>query len=95
MFKLAKVNGDSMLPCYRHNDFLLLSTYRPKLKVGDDIVCLHPRFNTIFKRISLIKDNKIHLTGLNSISTSSQELGYVEKNDVIGRVVWHIKQPKQ
>ncbi len=93
MFKLVKVKGDSMLPCYRHNDYLILSKYLfNNLTVGDDIVCNHPHYNIIFKRIAKITNSNIYLTGLNAASTSSQDLGTISHNEIIGKVVWHIKQ---
>lgn len=93
MLKLVKVKGDSMHPCYRHNDYLLLSRlyFRP-LRPGDDVVCIHPHYQTIVKRIAEIDDNKIHLTGLNTRSTSKYHLGTISQNAIIGKVIWHIRQ---
>jgi len=91
MFKIIKVQGDSMYPCYRHNDYVVLAKYWPRhLKAGDDIVCKHKQFGTIIKRIHQILDKKIQLTGLNTSSTSQQDLGHITYKDVIGRVIWHV-----
>lgn len=94
MFKIVKVKGDSMQPCYHHNDFVLLKHVAEKaLQKGDDIVCRHHQFGLILKRIKNITLNKLELTGLNTSSTSSSMLGTINTIDVVGRVIWHIKKP--
>ncbi|MEM7026647.1 MAG: S24/S26 family peptidase [Pseudomonadota bacterium] len=90
MLKLIKVKGDSMQPCYRHNDYLLISKplFR-SISVGDDVVCKHPGIGTIFKRINKIQDKKIELKGLNMLSSNPSEIGVIRSQDIIGRVIWH------
>ena len=92
MFKLVKVKGDSMQPCYRHNDYILISKSRRKqFTVGDDVVCQHPHLGLILKRIVDINSGKLKLAGLNSLSSSPKDLGDIHKHDVIGRVIWHVR----
>ncbi len=93
MLKIVKVKGDSMQPSYRHGDYVLVTSFgKSLLNVGDDIVCQHPHFGLMLKRINAIESEQLYLTGLNSLSTSVANLGSVNRQDVVGRVVLHVKQ---
>jgi len=95
MLKIIKVQGDSMLPCYAHNDYVvLIPAWCRALQKGDDVVCRHHHFGLILKRIYNITNNELALTGLNSSSTSRKMLGHVNEKDVLGRVLWHFKKHK-
>ena len=92
MLKLLRVQGDSMWPRYRSADYVLVA--RPlwrQLRVGDDIVSNHPDFGTILKRITAIEHDHLLLTGLNSSSTSTENIGRIPYAAVLGRVILHIR----
>ena len=95
MYQFIKIKGDSMLPCYREDDYVLLikNGFR-SIRVGDDVVCNHHQYGIILKRIYKCIDDKLYLTGLNSKSTDRADLGAVENKDIIGCVIWHIKHAK-
>lgn len=93
MFRIVKVNGDSMQPCYRHNDYVVvMSPGKKSLAPGQDVVCRHPQFGNILKRIDTIKSERLYLTGLNPMSTSKADLGFITRKDVVGRVIYHFQQ---
>lgn len=82
-----------MQPCYHHNDYVLITKPLFKaLNVGDDIVCKHQQLGLILKRIKHVNKQEIELTGLNQLSSDSTALGKIKIEDVIGRVIWHIKK---
>lgn len=74
--RIVKVRGDSMLPRYRHGDYLLVGRYLwRKPRPGDDIVFRHRDLGEVFKRIDRIEDDRINVVGLNSLSTDAASLG--------------------
>ena len=92
MFRLIKIKGGSMQPDYCHNDYVLLAQWcKNALSVGDDVVCRHADAGLILKRIKNISSDGLQLTGLNARSAEPASLGNIQRRDVVGRVVWHIK----
>lgn len=92
MFKLFKVSGNSMLPQYYNNDYVISAKWIfGSLKIGDDVICHHESLGVIIKRIKKITHNKIEVTGLNSFSTNSRIIGDLDKKDIIGKVLWQFK----
>ncbi len=95
---LYRVSGDSMRPAFCEGDFVITwQTHR--LKIGDVITVNHPRYGLIIKRISQIDRSSdlpsLTLNGDNRrLSTPSDALGVVSIEQVLGKVLWHIKQPK-
>ena len=91
--KLFRVSGDSMSPQFVENDYVLAFSRRNlRLKPGQVVVVSHPLYGTIIKRIAQItNDHKLRLRGDNQQqSTSTEALGEIIQEQVIGRVVWHI-----
>ena len=81
-----------MQPCYRHDQYvLLLTTFSRRINIGDDIVCRHPSFGLILKRVLNIESGKVWLTGLNQLSTNSKLLGQIPLDSVVGKVIWCFK----
>lgn len=81
-----------MQPCFHQGDYILVSLRIKKLGVGEDIVCMHPHFGLMLKRIINIQSDGFNISGLNSLSTSQEILGKIHKEDVIGRVIWKFKK---
>lgn len=81
-----------MSPTYNHNDYIV-SAYWPFIKMykGHIVVVSHPTFNTIVKRIkSLDNQGRMQLSGDNLLSTESEKIGWVTKENLLGRVIFHI-----
>ena len=92
MLSIVRVNGDSMQPYYRHNDYVLITSLGKKLlKSGQDVVCVHPKYGKMLKRISKVQSERIYLTGLNHMSTSQADLGFINSTDVVGKVIYHLQ----
>lgn len=86
-----------MLPSFSSGDYLLIfgSSLCPP-QINQVVLVNHPRFGKIVKRISKHHpDNGYLLTGDNpQESTSSQTMGWIPKERIYGRVIWHSKAPK-
>lgn len=79
---LYKVRGASMAPTLQDGDIVLLRQGKQAL-TGSIIVTNHPRLGKIIKRVN----QSGHLEGDGPDSTCAEDLGAVEKTNVIGRAV--------
>lgn len=94
MLKLFKVAGQSMHPKLAEGDFVLASMRFYRLRIDDVVVVSHPLYCTLIKRIQHIDAEKgILLTGENRCSVSSEQMGWINKSRVLGKVIYSIKQP--
>lgn len=97
MLRFYKVVGVSMTPTLYPGDYVLCLT-QPlfRLKKNQVVVVNHPKYQKIIKRIRQACDNRGYsLTGDNSQSTSSQELGFVTQESVVGLVLLKIANKRK
>ena len=89
MLRFYKVVGASMTPTLHQNDYVLCLTWPLfRFRTSQLVVVNHPRYQTIIKRIQRVSDNRNYwLVGDNPQSTSSQELGFVTQEDIVGLVL--------
>jgi signal peptidase I len=95
-FSIFRIKGESMAPTYTEGDFVLLAkspSVINKLSIDDDIVFEHQTYNKMIKRIIAIQpDNRFLVRGLNPASISIVEIGPIDKNIIIGKVIFHISK---
>jgi nickel-type superoxide dismutase maturation protease len=95
MFHLSlhKIQGDSMLPVFKPNDFVFsLSRYKSRYQVNDVVIVQHPSLGKIIKRIKNMEKNHVLLVGDNlQQSTSTKSMGRLPLELIKGRVIWHIR----
>ena len=99
MLKVIKVTGNSLSPFFLSGDFVLVSTfYRhfKNLKEGDSVVFNHPEYGQMIKFIVTNYPDSEHfkVAGSNENSISSHKLGLIPYSDLIGKVIFHIKQTR-
>lgn len=92
---LFKVSGSSMNPVISHGDIIICSILPyvfSNPKIGDLVVFLDKKRGERFvKRIQKIKKDTYFCTGDNSgESLDSRILGWVEKKDILGKVLYII-----
>lgn len=81
-----------MAPNYNPDDFVVSFGRRNKqYRINDVVVVEHPVYGRIIKRVVGIDSGKLLLAGDNPASTSSNQLGWLTKDQVIGKVIWHIE----
>lgn len=100
MIRVIKVAGNSLTPEYQEGDFVVLITARflmGKLKVGDAIVFRHEAYGTMVKKIARIESSGaiLYVTGSHPLSVDSNRFGPIRKDALIGKVIWHIRKPRQ
>ncbi len=105
MIKIIRVTGNSLAPEFREGDFVVLTTLAPRvlpslfflsLKPGDVLVFRHKDHGTMIKKFDHYEGDQDHLyvTGTHSLSVDSSQLGPIGKEDLIGKVIWHIPRPR-
>jgi len=99
MLKIIKVTGKSLSPFFLPGDYVLVSTYRPGYKYlqsGTVIVFQHTEFGRLIKRVhtNFPGSENLKVSGSHENSISSHKLGLIHYSDLIGKVIFHIKQPR-
>ena len=97
MLKILKVNGDSLTPEFQQGDFVLVSKI-PFIFIppspGDVIAFHQPGYGLLIKRIQNINpDGGVNVIGNHPESIDSRVFGPVRQEDMIGKVIWHIRKP--
>jgi phage repressor protein C with HTH and peptisase S24 domain len=99
MVKVIKVTGNSLSPFFLSGDYVVVSTARrqyPNLRKGQVVVANHPTLGLLIKRI-LRNDTQakcVELEGTHPDSISSAKIGLVAYQDLVGKVLVHIKRPR-
>jgi signal peptidase I len=97
MLRVLKVTGTSLAPDYREGDFVLVAkipfSFNP-LHQGDTVVFRHADYGTLIKKIGHISTDgkEIYVIGTRLDSIDSHRIGPVQRRDLIGKVIWHIRR---
>ena len=99
MLKIIKVTGSSLSPFFLPGDYVLVNTYRPGYKnllAGNVVVFQHTEFGRLIKRVhsNFPGTENLKVSGSHENSISSHKLGFIPYSDLIGKVIFHIKQPR-
>ncbi len=97
MFRLLKVRGHSLFPDFRDGDFVLTAGIpfpSGKIRAGDVVVFRQPGYGTLIKRVHRVLDEgrAVEVRGTQINSTDSRNFGPVPREQLTGKVVWHIRQ---
>ncbi|MBV7433758.1 S24/S26 family peptidase [Cardiobacteriaceae bacterium TAE3-ERU3] len=85
-----------MSPDFLPGDFVI--AYRhpwQHLNIGDDVVINHAIYGITIKRICAIQEQGYSLTGLHPDSVTPREIGIQPKEAILGKVLYHVRQPRQ
>jgi len=94
MIHFIKVTGNSLSPRFREGDYVVIVTCPFfEFKTGDTIVFRHPAHGLLIKKIKTVDSDKIHVIGTHPHSVDSRRFGPIDRKDVLGKVVIHIKKP--
>lgn len=99
MLRLVRVSGDSLTPEYQDGDFVLTLKIPIQLawpRPGDTLVFRHPVYGTLIKKVERSEPPQRHIfvTGVHPHSVDSRRFGPIGPQDVIGKVIWHIRRPR-
>jgi phage repressor protein C with HTH and peptisase S24 domain len=95
MLRVLKVSGHSLEPRYRDGDFVLISKIPILfgwLHQGDEIVFHQRGYGTLIKIVERLEGEAIYVMGLHSMSVDSRNFGPINRQAVIGKVIWRFKR---
>ncbi len=98
MLKIIKVTGDSLTPDYQDGDFVVLiakSFLFNRLNPGDTVVFIDHHYGMMIKKIRSIEFDQIFVIGTHIDSVDSKQLGPINRDRLIGKVIWHIASVRQ
>jgi hypothetical protein len=97
MLRFFRITDNSLFPEYREGDFALvagLPRLLRSLKRGDVVVFRHSRHGVLIKRVEHMGPEAGHVfvVGTNANSVDSRQFGPVEVDQLLGKVIWHVKK---
>ena len=96
MIKIYRIKGNSMLPEYKNNDYLIvLRLFRENfIKKNRNIVFIHSKLGLLVKKISSVNytDKSFYVNGNNNLSIQSKMLGKINFSQIEGFPILHIKK---
>ncbi len=98
MLHMLKVTGESLSPLFQEGDYVLITTIPfmiRKIKPGDTVVFQHPSYGTLIKQVESVAPDmgSISVIGTSPNSVDSRRFGPIQREDVVGKVIWHIARP--
>jgi hypothetical protein len=95
LLRLLKIRGQSLAPVYREGDYVLISRLPlllGGLRCGDTVVFHHPRLGKLIKLVEWLEDagQAVFVIGLDADSVDSRRFGPVQRDNLLGKVIWHI-----
>jgi nickel-type superoxide dismutase maturation protease len=98
MLKMIRVTGVSLSPIYRDGDYVLVVTipfFLSRIRVGDIVVFRQEYYGLMIKKVEEITENgnMFFVVGTHQDSTDSRRFGQVMRQDILGKVLWHVRKP--
>ncbi len=91
MFKLFKIEGDSLYPLVKEGEVVLcmkLFNFN-KIKINDLVLFNHKINGFMIKKVTAINDKGYFVKGENPSSYDSRDFGELKKEDLLYRVLYH------
>jgi signal peptidase I len=95
LINIHKISGDSLSPDYRDGDFVIsikIPIFFIPIHPGDVIIFKHSEFGTMIKKIAQINNGDVYVMGISGNSIDSRRFGPINKKDIIGKVILHIRK---
>jgi signal peptidase I len=98
MFRMIKVTGESLSPLFHEGDYVFITTIPfvvNKIRAGDTILFRRSASEAWIKQVEWVDDEQgtLSVVGLHPNSVDSRRFGPIRREDVIGKVIWHIARP--
>jgi signal peptidase I len=99
MISVIKVTGNSLSPLFLSGDYVVINKCRFLIKAylpGDIIVFNHPDLGLLIKKVLTTNSTQrtYEVGGTHPLSKDSSSLGPISHDNIIGKVVFHIKKPR-
>jgi signal peptidase I len=94
MLKFIKVTEESLSPDYQEGDYVMVVTFPfLYLKRGNIVIFRNPVYGTMIKKIAHEDPEGFYVVGTHPNSIDSRQFGSINRRDILGKVIWHIKKP--
>lgn len=95
LLQRIKVTGRSLYPAYQDGDYVVISALPLLLRgvrTGDAVVFHHPRLGALIKLVERLEDDgrSVYVVGLDADSVDSRRFGAIPREQILGKVIWHI-----
>ena len=99
MLQIIRITGDSLSPEYREGDFVLvvkIPFFLRDIRPGDLVVFRQIAYGRMIKYVDRLDAHGelLYVRGSHPDSTDRRQFGPVPRGDLIGKVIWHIRQNK-
>ena len=95
MFKIIRIAGNSLYPKIKPGDYVII--YKPpwlfnSIAIGDVVVFKHRILGRLIKIVDSknVEKGELTVSGLHTDSISSNSMGAIKIEDLLGKVIWHI-----
>ncbi|MGD9092243.1 MAG: S24/S26 family peptidase [Anaerolineales bacterium] len=100
MIRVIKVTGESLSPSFQNGDYVLVATASPfinRIRPGDIIVFDHDDLGIVIKMVDHVNHETggLHVKGTHEHSLDSSRLGMIDRETIVGKVIWHIPGPRR
>lgn len=97
MFRIIKVEGESMSPDYNSGDYVLVSRFPLLLnciRINTVAVFNSSKYGVMIKKVSEIDNaaKQYFFKGTNHMSITTEMIGAIDRKDIIGVVLLHFKK---
>lgn len=97
MLRIIKVTGDSLSPFFLSGDYVIIQRRAgrfSRLGPGDAVVVDHPLLGLLIKNIRRNHPDRkcLELEGSHPDSISTEKMGLVDYQDILGKVILRIPQ---
>jgi len=89
MFKVLKIEGDSMYPFLKNGETILCMKPLLNSFSKDDIVIFnHEKEGLMIKKLTKINENGFYVEGTTPYSIDSSIFGYLQKEDILYKMIF-------
>ena len=97
MFRILRIEGESMTPEFNDGDYVLvqrLALLFRRIKTGSTVVFNTGKYGILIKKVSAAdkKNRKYFFAGTSPKSLTTEQIGTVDERDIIGSVLFHFRK---
>ena len=97
MFRIIKVEGESMFPEYNNGDYVIVSRFPllfNMIRINSVLVFNSQDYGILIKKVAGMDkaQKRYFFKGTNQMSITTEMIGAIDDKDIIGAVLLHFKK---